>query len=278
MNKIIMERRSEAARMGGIKLKSPDFSSTTCLLMFYKLIYEYIKVHEALPLSNRAPWLLLEFMRTYSKATFFLIVEGGATAKGLSTVNSKHLGLYAQGTTFILEELPYISVRLAQTDPAFSASVQELTSCFSAHLSGTYGKLVEIITSRAHKKCEQAMTEAKWEIMMPPSQLDKDYYIIQMANDISSMLSILQTVLSSAQIQIVFSKIIKAVGDILTKLYSKVPVASYIPAQRVKNDIQQLVLILQDKLSTNLREYVEELQEDLSAIISVKCQPYLEPR
>ena len=137
------------------------------------------------------------------------------------------------------------------------------------------GQTVQAAAATANPAAERT-DEAKWDVMALPSQLEKDYYSIQVANDIASMLSILQTVLNVAQIQTVFAEILKEVSKILLKLYGALPISSYIPAQRVKNDIQQLVWMLREKVSTNLQEYVEDLEEELNTVISIRCQPYLD--
>ena len=48
MNKFVMERRGEAARIAGIKIEPFEITATSNLLIFYKIVYEYIKLSEDL--------------------------------------------------------------------------------------------------------------------------------------------------------------------------------------------------------------------------------------
>lgn len=279
MMKMIMDRRSEAARIGGMKLETPDFSATACLLMFYKILYEYVKMCEELQNPNEVGGRMVELLKFYNSKTFYLIASAGATQFRLKTITSKHLGLSAQGITFILEELPYIEMRLSSRVKDYSTLIgPELESAKSdldVHLHEVYNKVTRIITDRVSKKCELAVKDARWEMMISPNQMDKEYYINQIAADVSSMSSILSTVLNNTQMQIVFSQIFGSIQDSLLRLYRQINIDSYTPAQRVKNDTQQLIMILREKLVSCIQEFNEDLEEKLQKMVADRCQFYL---
>ncbi|CAG9317420.1 unnamed protein product [Blepharisma stoltei] len=280
MLQIIMSHRSESARIGGMRLETPDFSATACLLMFYKIIYEYVKMCEELQIPNEIGSRMVEMLKFYNSKTFHLIASAGATQFRLKKITSKHLGLSVQGITFILEELPYIEMRLSSKikdyDTLLSPEIQSAKDDYNAHLKEVYNKITRIITERVTKKCQEATKDAKWEMMISPNQTDKDYYINQIISDVSSMNSILCTVLNASQMQIVFGQIFSSIQESLINLYGSIVIDSYTPAQRVKNDMQKLVMSLREKLgSSSIQEFIEDLEERLQKFVADKCQAYL---
>ena len=126
-----------------------------------------------------------------------------------------------------------------------------------------------------NEHCDNAVTEAKCDTMISPSQIDKDYYVKQIITDIVSMHSILLSVLKSEQIFEVFSTILQALANSLLGLYEKVQINTYVPAQRVKNDTQQLLLALREKLSAVLLEPLEDLDDKLQKFFSDRCDGHL---
>lgn len=279
MTKFIMERRGEASRISGIKLEVPEVIATGSLLVFYKSIYEYVKISEELQISLECGSRLIEILRFYHIRTYELIVEAKAVPQRLARVTSKHLALSVQGLSFIIEEFLYIEHRLTYKNKDFlTVHLQELNGTkadYQSHLRAIYEKLCQIIISRVTEHCEIAVTEAKWETMISPSQMDNDYYLQQITKDLLSMHSILLTVLNSSQILEVFSTILQSLSESLISLYSKITLNSYVPAQRVKNDTQQLLIKLREKFSTVLQEPLEDLDESLQKFISEKCESHL---
>ena len=66
---MIMENRAEAARLGNVKLKMSDFSATSSLMMFYKHLYDYIRVCEVVNLSSQGVVHIVEFFRFFNELT-----------------------------------------------------------------------------------------------------------------------------------------------------------------------------------------------------------------
>ena len=279
MLKFIMDRRGEASRIAGIKLESPEIIATSSILIFYKIIYEYVKISEELQISLECGSRIIEIMKFYNLRTYELIVEAKAVPHRLARVTSKHLALSVQGLTFILQEFPYIENRLSSRTKDF-ATVLLTEFCstkadYTSHLKAIYDKLCFIIIFRVNEHCDNAVTEAKWDTMISPSQIDKDYYVKQIITDIVSMHSILLSVLKSEQIFEVFSTILQALANSLLGLYEKVQINTYVPAQRVKNDTQQLLLALREKLSAVLLEPLEDLDDKLQKFVSDRCEGHL---
>ena len=274
-----MERRGEASRIAGIKLENPEIVATGSLLMFYKAIYEYIKISDELQVPLESSLRLIECLKFFNSHTYELIVEAKAVPQKLSRVTSKHLALSVQGLSFILQELPYIENRLISKNKDFSSVIlQEFSKSrqdFTTHLKSIYDRLCQIIIIRITEHCEKAFIEAKWDTIISPSQIDKDYYLKQITTDLISMHSILQTILNSNQIFEVFNTILQALSNNLIGLYSRININSYIPAQRIKNDVGQLLLTLREKFNHVLLESSEELEEKLQKYIYEKCEEFL---
>ena len=268
----ILERRQEAARIGGVKLVDPNFTATSALLMFDKIMYEYLKLVENLRIPQEPTKKLLGILKYFNSKTQNLILEAGATNLRLKTISSKHLGLAAQSVQFVLEELVYIEVRLenkvedykALVVPQLTVVKQELDS----HLNNIYNKLSQIIIDRVNKKCETTSQEGKWEVMVNPSQLDKDYYVNYISNDITTMHGILASVLSTQQLHTVFSRILNSIRPALLSMYDSIPINSEIAAQRVKNDIEVFISVLKEKLSEPIQSEIDDLNEALKSPLS----------
>jgi len=277
--KFIMDRRGEASKIAGIKLESPELSATASLIIFYKILYEYIRLSEDLQISLEVSTKLIEILKLFNKRTYELIVEAQAVPQKFTKVTAKHLGLSVQGLCLILQELPYIENRLNSRVKDFSAVVlsdfNAARQDFVSHLKAIYEKLSNIIKTRVEDHCKNALVEAKWDTMISPSQIETTYYIKQITTDLTSMHSILLTVLNSNQIFEVFTAILEALSDNLMELYSKIKIDGYIPAQRVKNDVQQLLIILREKFSSSLLEPLEELEDRLQKFVNDCCESYL---
>ena len=247
--------------------------------MFYKAIYEYIKISDELQVPLESSLRLIECLKFFNSHTYELIVEAKAVPQKLSRVTSKHLALSVQGLSFILQELPYIENRLISKNKDFSSVIlQEFSKSrqdFTTHLKSIYDRLCQIIIIRITEHCEKAFIEAKWDTIISPSQIDKDYYLKQITTDLISMHSILQTILNSNQIFEVFNTILQALSNNLIGLYSRININSYIPAQRIKNDVGQLLLTLREKFNHVLLESLEELEEKLQKYIYEKCEEFL---
>lgn len=217
-------------------------------------------------------------MKFYNTKTYDLIVEAKAVPQKLTKVTSKHLALSAQGLTLILQEFPYIDHRLNFRVKEYSLILSEILKTkqdYNNHLKAIYEKLCFIITSRIKDHCIGALNEAKWDTMISPSQIDTVYYLKQIITDLISMHSILLTVLNNFQIFEVFSTILQNLGESLLGLYLQININSYIPAQRVKNDAQQLLLALREKFSSVLLDPLEELDDKLQKFVVDKCEPHL---
>lgn len=279
MMKFIMDRRGEASKIAGIKLESPEVSATGSLLIFYKIIYEYIRLTEELQISLEVSTKLIDMLKSYNKRTYELIVEAQAVPHKFTKVTAKHLGLSVQGLSLILQEFPYIENRLISRVKDFSAIVytdfNAARQDFVSHLKAIYEKLSNIIKSRIGDHCKNALSDAKWDTMISPSQIDTNYYIKQITTDLISMHSILLTVLNAGQIYEVFTAILEALAENLVELFSKIKIDSYIPAQRVKNDVQQLLIILREKFSNSLLEPLEELEDRLQKFVADHCENFL---
>ncbi|OMJ82412.1 hypothetical protein SteCoe_16887 [Stentor coeruleus] len=279
MIKYIMDRRGEASKIAGIKLENPDITATGSLLMFYKILYEYVKIGEELQIPVECASRLLEILKFYNRKTYELIIEAKAVPQKLPRVTSKHLALSVQGLTFILQEFYYIENRLQTKVKEFAMVLQgEMTNTkqdYTSHLKAINDKLCQIIILRVDEHCKSAITEAKWDTMISPSQIDKDYYVKQITTDLASMHSILLMVLNNNQLLEVFSTILQSLSDNLIELYSKIKIDGYIPAQRIKNDIQQLLITLREKFSQVLLEPLEDLDDRLQKFILDRCECFL---
>lgn len=122
-----MERRSEAARIGGLKLKSPVFYCMSSLIMFYRLVYDYIKVCEHMNLGGQGSLFLIDFLRFFNKISKQLVLEGGASAYTQKGVGVKHIALCAQSLCFIVEEMPYIQARLDSVSAVYHGLLEAVT-------------------------------------------------------------------------------------------------------------------------------------------------------
>lgn len=277
--KFIMDRRGEASKIAGIKLETPEITATGSLLVFYKIIYEYVKLAEDLHIASDCASRLVEILKFYNEKTHELIVEAKAVPTKFTKVTAKHLGLSVQGLSLILQELPYVENRLSSKIKDFGVLVQaefNLTrQNYSFHISAIYEKLSNIIKNRVEEHCRVALTEAKWETMISPSQIDSNYYLKQISTDLTSMHSILLTVLNSNQIVEVFTAILQALAENLLTLFGKIKIDNYVPAQRVKNDTQQLLILLREKFSNSLLEPLEELEDRLQKFVSDYCESLL---
>jgi Vps54-like protein len=277
--KFVMEKRGEAARIAGIKLETPEITATGNLLIFYKILYEYIKISEDLQIPIECGMKIIEILKFYTTKTYELIVEAKAVPSKLNRVTSKHLALSAQGLSFIIQEFPYIEHRLTiktkDSWPVLSSDFINIKSDYQTHQKAIYNKLCQIIISRVTENCEKAIQDAKWDTMISPSQIDNEYYIKKISIDLVSMHSILLTVLSTYQILEVFNNILMSLSISLLNLYSKVNINSYIPAQRIKNDTQQLLLALREKFSSVLQEPLEELDDQLQKFVNERCEMHL---
>ena len=279
MIRFIIERRGEAARIAGIKLENPEIIATGSLLIFYKAIYEYIKMSEELQISVESALRLVECLKFFNSRTYELIVEAKAVPQKLARVTSKHLALSVQGLTFILQELPYVENRLLSKNKDFSdiisSEFKTIRIDYTSHLKSIYDKLCQIIIIRVTENCEKALIDAKLDTIISPSQIDKDYYLKQITTDLISMHSILQTILNSNQIFEVFNTILQALSNSLVSLYSRININNYIPAQRIKNDTGQLLLTLREKFNNVLLEPLEDLEDRLQKFINEKCELHL---
>ena len=277
--KFIMDRRGEASKIAGIKLETPEITATGSLLVFYKVIYEYVKLAEDLHIASDCASRLVDSLKFYNEKTHELIVEAKAVPTKFTKVTAKHLGLSVQGLSLILQELPYIENRLSSKIKDFGVLVQaefNLTrQNYSFHISAIYEKLSNIIKNRVEEHCRVALTEAKWETMISPSQIDSNYYLKQISTDLTSMHSILLTVLNSNQIVEVFTAILQALAENLLTLFGKIKIDNYVPAQRVKNDTQQLLILLREKFSNSLLEPLEELEDRLQKFVADYCESLL---
>ncbi|OMJ78053.1 hypothetical protein SteCoe_22208 [Stentor coeruleus] len=279
MIKYIMDRRGEASKIAGIKLENPEITATGSLLMFYKILYEYVKIGEELQIPVECASRLLEILKFYNRKTYELIIEAKAVPQKLPRVTSKHLALSVQGLTFILQEFYYIENRLQTKVKEFAVILQgEMNNTkqdYISHLKAINDKLCQIIILRVDEHCKIAITEAKWDTMISPSQMDKDYYVKQITTDLASMHSILLTVLNNNQLLEVFTTILQSLSDNLIELYTKIKIDGYIPAQRIKNDIQQLLITLREKFSQALLEPLEDLDDRLQKFILDRCECFL---
>jgi hypothetical protein len=274
--KFIMEKRGEASKLTGIKLETPENIATGSLLVFYKIVYEYIKISEELQISLECATKLVDVLRFYNSKTYELIVEAKAVPVRLNKVTSKHLALSVQGLTLMLQELPYIEHRLChkakELANVISSEINTTRADYASHLKAIYEKLAQIIIMRVNDHCRVALTDAKWDTIISPSQIEKDYYLKLIITDLTSMHSILTTVLNTNQMMEVFSAILHSLAENLVDLYTKVKIDSYIPAQRIKNDTQQLLISLREKFTGGLAEPLEELEEELQKFINEKCE------
>jgi hypothetical protein len=279
MIKFIMDRRGEASKIAGIKLETPEVTATGSLLIFYKIIYEYVRLAEDLHISIDCAMKLTEILDVYNRRTYELIVEAKAVPTKFTKVTAKHLGLSVQGLSLLIQELPYIENRFSSKIKDFSSLVQSNFNLskqnYTSHIQAIYEKLSNIIKNRVEDHCKAALQEAKWETMISPSQIDTNYYIKQISTDLTSMHSILLTVLNSAQIVEVFTAILQALAENLINLFSKIRIESYVPAQRIKNDTQQLLIMLREKFSSSLLEPLEELEDRLQKFVADFCEGFL---
>jgi vacuolar protein sorting-associated protein 54 len=255
--------------------------AVSCLLMFYKVVYEYLRICQELHLPTETGSRLIDLFKLFNSKVCQLVLGAGATALGhLKTINSKHLGLSAQCISFLLEELPYIEVRLETSVPDYrallAADIARLKIDLSMHLQEVYTKLGRILNDRITQKCEMAVKDVKWELMLSQNKLEKDYYAQQIVNDMTGMHTILEGILSPEQLLLVFGPILHHLTVSLRDLYHKAPVISPVSAQRVRNDTQ-FFLFNAKKLSSILQSAVRELETELETVVLERCVPLLTP-
>lgn len=275
---LMSQRRSEFSSSSPTPI---TVKAVSALIMFYKVIYEYIRVCHDLHVPTEAAGRLIDTMKLFNSKLCQLILGAGATALGhLKTINSKHLGLSAQCISFVLEELDYIELRLQAdiTDykTLIAQDVQRLRSDLNFHLQEIYKKLGKIINDRISLKCESAVKDVKWELMLSQSKLEKDYYAQQIVSDMTGMHTILEGILSQDQLLLVFGPILQHLTASLLDLYRKAPIVSSVSAQRVRNDTQ-FFLFNAKKLSSVLQNSVRELESALETVVLERCVPLLTP-
>jgi len=272
------QRRSEVSPAVPVPI---TVKAVSCLIMFYKVVYEYLRICQELHLPTETGSRLVDLCKLFNSKVCQLVLGAGATALGhLKTINSKHLGLSAQCISFLIEELPFIEVRLETAIPDYrtllAADIARLKEDLNVHLQEIYTKLGRIINDRISAKCEIAVKDVKWELMLAQSKLEKDYYAQQIVSDMTGMHTILEGILSPEQLLLVFSPILQHLSGSLRELYRKAPIVSSVSAQRVRNDTQ-FFLFNAKKLSSILQSAVRELETELEAVVLERCVPLLTP-
>lgn len=245
----------------------------------YREIWEYVRIIEDLEVPSEANSRLIEAVKLFNSRSCQLILGAGATMLGkVKTITSKMLGLSAQSLQFIVSELRFVQYkvhwRLPDFQAALEADYERVRSDLISHERMIFEKLASILNERITSKCTQAKT-LQWESMLSTEQLGKDYYSMQISSDLASMHGILQGVLNSSQLREVFIQVFAQLIKSLVDLYTAIPIASSISAQRVVNDAQHLLLTFKEKVSSNLQDQVSALEASLEAVIGERCRPLL---